>query len=234
MREPLSVAVAQPACAAYEVAVNAVAHAAVIRQAAARLVVFPELSLTGYELDARAVDSDDARLLPIIDACAETGSLALIGAPVHGASGTAHIAMLAIDGGGATVAYRKVCVAESESSRFAPGPGPAVLELDGWRLGLGICKDTGIREHAAHTAALGIDVYVGATLMSPDERDEQDARARRIATEHGVFVAFASFAGPTGGGYPESAGCSGVWTSDGAVLDQVGPAPGGIARATFV
>jgi hypothetical protein len=35
------------------------------------------------------------------------------------------------------------------------------------------------------------------------------------------------------GGYAESAGCSGIWTSDGAVLAQAGPDTGEIARATL-
>ena len=51
------------------------AHAAAVRTAGARVVVFPELSVTGYELDAPAVDPDDPRLGPIVAACAETGAL---------------------------------------------------------------------------------------------------------------------------------------------------------------
>jgi hypothetical protein len=34
------------------------------------------------------------------------------------------------------------------------------LEIDGWRVGQGICKDTTIDEHVADTAALGVDVYL--------------------------------------------------------------------------
>ena len=52
MREPLRIAVAQPVCVRHDVAGNAVRHARVVRSARARVVVFPELSLTGYELDA--------------------------------------------------------------------------------------------------------------------------------------------------------------------------------------
>jgi predicted amidohydrolase len=32
-----------------------------------------------------------------------------------------------------------------------------VLKVEGWRLGLAICKDIGIPQHASDTAALGID-----------------------------------------------------------------------------
>ena len=49
---PLAIAVAQPRCTARDVRANAVEHARLVAAAEARLVVFPELSLTGYELDA--------------------------------------------------------------------------------------------------------------------------------------------------------------------------------------
>ena len=62
MREPLMVAVAQPPCVAHDVAANARAHASAIRAAGARVVLFPELSLTGYELDADPVVPGDERL----------------------------------------------------------------------------------------------------------------------------------------------------------------------------
>ena len=88
------------------------------------MVVFPELSLTGYELDADTIDPGDARLAPIAAACAETGSLALVGAPVAGEAGRPHIAVLAVDGSGASVAYRKTWLGGAEPDRFAPGDGP--------------------------------------------------------------------------------------------------------------
>lgn len=231
MREPLRIAVAQPPCVAYDVAANAVTHAATVHSAGARLVVFPELSLTGYELDAPAITADDQRLAPIIGPCAETGSVALVGAPVQGEMGRSHIGMLAVDGTGVSVAYHKMWLGTTESERFTPGDKPAVLEVDGWRLGLAICKDTVVPRHAAATAALGIDAYVAGILESVEEAAVQDERALRVATDHHVWVAMASFAGSTGGGYARAAGCSGVWTSDGVVVARAGPETGGIARA---
>jgi predicted amidohydrolase len=148
----LSIAVAQPRCVAHDVAANASAHAEAIEAARARVVVFPELSLTGYELDAETVAADDPRLAPIIAACRRTGTLALVGAPVPGP----HIGILAVDGGGARVVYGKVHLHSTEAVRFRPGR-PAVIEVDGWRLGLAVCRDTGVPEHAKTTAALRPD-----------------------------------------------------------------------------
>jgi predicted amidohydrolase len=230
MSESLVIAVAQPWCVPYDVAANALTHAQAVRSAQARVVVFPELSLTGYELDADAIAVDDPRLSPLVEACAETGSVALAGAPLGGESGQAYIAMLAVEGSGVTVAYRKVNVDSSES-RFSPGDAPAVLTVDGWRLGLAICKDTSIPQHARDTVGLGIDVYLAGTLMFAPEKEIQDERAQRIATEHGVWAAFASFAGSTGGGYTHTAGGSGIWSPSGAVIAQAGPEDDAIAQA---
>lgn len=228
MREPLDIAVAQPLCTAYDVAANAEAHAAIVRAAGARVVVFPELSLTGYELDAPAIAIDDPRLAPLIHACAETGSLALAGAPVLGEAGQPHIALLAVDGSGARMAYRKLWLGSVEARRFVPGSAPAVIEVEGWRLGLAICKDTGIHQHAADTAALGIDVYAAAVLESAEDATSQDERARRIATEHQVWVAVASFAGSTGEGYDRAAGRSAIWKPGGDLVKQAGPETGAL------
>ena len=231
MREPLTIAVAQPVCHPGDVAANAVAHAAAIRVAGARLVVFPELSVTGYDLERRP-SRPTIRLTPIVDACREAGSLALVGAPVDGVDGET-IAMLAVDETGARVAYRKMWLGSTETGRFTAGTEPAVLELDGWRLGLAICKDAGVPQHWADTAALGIDAYVAGSVKAPDETEIQDERARRVATGHGIWVAVASGAGPNGGEYDPAAGRSGIWAADGWVVAQAGVEPGEIARATL-
>ncbi len=232
-RPPLTLAVAQPPCVSHDVAGNAQRHADAVRAAAARVVVFPELSLTGYELDAPAVAVDDPRLLPIADACADTGSVALVGAPVADDSARAYIGMLAVGGASASVVYRKMWLGGAEPDRFSPGEAPAVLDVDGWRLGLAICKDTRIAQHAADTAALGIDVYVGGMVESADESAAPEERARRVAAAHGVPVAFASFAGPTGGGFDDTAAGSGIWSAAGERLAHAGTEIGALARATL-
>jgi predicted amidohydrolase len=243
MRAPLTVAVAQPPCVAFDVAANARAHAAAIRApdaAGARVVVFPELSLTGYELDAAPVNPGDDRLQPIIEACADTGAVALAGAPINkndhdrkGRDDPVFIAVLAIDGQGVTVAYRKMWLGDEEAKRFSPGPEPRLITVDGWRLGLAVCKDTGVAQHAAETAALGIDAYLAGTVKHDHEAGLQHERARLIASQYRVWVAVASFAGPTGGGYDQTAGRSGIWAPDGTLVTGTGPQPGEVSRASL-
>jgi predicted amidohydrolase len=61
------------------------------------------------------------------------------------------------------VAYHKVWLGAAESNRFTAGDERTVLQVNGRRLGLAICKDTSIPQHASDTAALGIDAYVAGT-----------------------------------------------------------------------
>jgi predicted amidohydrolase len=223
----LRIAVAQPPVVAYDVAANAATHARVVRTAGARLVVFPELSLTGYNLDAPPVDPGDPRLAPIVAACADTGAYALAGAPVREAEGSEHIALLLVDGYGVTVAYRKIHLHPPEDDRFAPGGEHVVLPLDGLRLGLAICRDASIPEHAAATVAAGAEVYVATTLNSPE--DPRDERMVGRATANGVPVVLSCGAGPDG---PlVGAGGSGFWRPDGSVIAQAGPGPGEVVVA---
>jgi len=138
-----------------------------------------------------------------------------------------------VDGAGARAAYRKVWLGGDEPGRFSPGSGPAVLDIDGWRLGLAVCKDTGVPQHSADTAALGMDAYVAGMLEFAEDARIPAERARRAAADHGVWVAFASFAGSTGGGYSRAAGGSGVWSPRGVAVARAGAETGEIARATL-
>jgi predicted amidohydrolase len=228
----LSVAVVQPAIAAGAVAANVDAHVALIAESHARLVVFPELSLTGYELDASPIDIASAVMEPLTSMCAETGSTALVGAPVE-LGGRHYIATVRVDSTGPSVAYRKTHVHGGEHVRFSPGPGPQAIDLDGWRIGLGICRDTGIDEHITGTAQLGIDLYACGVVHHDWELSEQQRRARTIAATCRAPVAMASFARPTGGGFLITAGHSAIWSAESTLIAEAGHEPAQTARAVL-
>lgn len=248
-RPPLTIAAVQPISALHDVAFNVERHAKSVAAAKARVVVFPELSLTGYSMDGPIVHLDDPELAPLIESCAHADSIALVGAPVQAArggpiqaakggpiqsaEGGPNIATLAVTGQGIEVAYRKMYLGGSETSTFSPGSEPAALNIDGWRLGLAICKDTGVAAHAEATAALDIDVYVAGVCETEADRDVPARRAARVTAEHRVWMVVASFAGATGGEFSRTAGRSAIWRPDGSVAAAVDEAPGRMAKATL-
>ena len=233
MRPPLTLAVAQPLCHPHDVAANAAAHASIVAKAGARVVVFPELSLTGYHFDTEPVGIGDHRLAPLVETCDRHEVLALAGAPV---TDNRHrsIAVLAVDGGGVSIAYRKMFLGAAETAVFRAGSEPSALEVGGWRLGLAVCRDTGVTAHADATVALGIDVYAAGVLESADEADVQPRRARTVVARHGVWVAVASFAGSTGEGYDRAAGGSEIVNPNGRTVASAGPDVGAWASAVLM
>ena len=227
----ITIAVAQPRCTPYDVSANVTAHAEAVRAAGARVVVFPELSLTGYHFDAPVVPFELVE--PLVEACAETGTVAFAGAPVGGSAGAPGIGVREVSGAGVRVAYRKMWLGGREAERFRPGDVPAVVEVDGVRLGLAVCKDTGVPRHAADTVALGVDVYVAGVLEHLWDTGVVEERARRIAVGHGVWVAVASFAGSTGEGYESAAGRSAVWDPSGGMIASAGTGVDAVVRAVI-
>lgn len=197
------------------------------------MVVFPELSLTGYELDADVVGPDDEALTPIVESCTEMQSIALVGAPVAGDGEKIHIGMLQVSSTGVDVAYRKSYLGGDEAKRFSPGEGAAAIDVDGWRIGLGICKETGVAQHISETAALDVDLYAAGLVHLPEELAMQDERGVRIAHACGAYVAFASFAGATGSPFDRTAGASTIWAPDSTPMARAGAEPGAIARASL-
>jgi predicted amidohydrolase len=221
----LRVAAAQPVTKTDDLRANALAHADAVRRCRARLVVFPEMSLSGYSMEAPAVDVDDPALGPLVDACEETGSIALAGAAVPHLSGRA-IGVLAVAGTGVEVVYRKVHLGGPEIGVYVPGTAVAVVEVSGWRIGLGICKDTRIDGHTSATIASAIDLYAAGLVHRPHEVDQFDVRARRICALASVPVVFAGYAGPTGGGYTQTCVGSAIWDANGHCVIGAGDQPG--------
>lgn len=158
----------------------------------------------------------------------------LVGAPVREDDGREYIATLAVTGGSTTVAYRKMHLHGAEVRRFTPGDKPEVLEIDGWRLGLAICRDGAVPQHAADTLALSIDAYVASTLYEAGQKQatRRDEHMRDRATTHGVWVVLSTAAGPSGD-YRETSGGSGIWAPDGDVFIQAGAEPDAVVTATL-
>lgn len=232
----LLIAAAQPPCIPLDVAANAEAHAHAVRETAADLLVFPELSLTGYELTAPAVSPTSPVLAPLVEACAESGTVAFVGAPVE-ENGERFIAMLRVDGEDARPVYRKQFLHGAENDHFSPGPHPdagsVVIDELGIRIGLGICKDTGSMQHIAALTGADIDVYLAGVVHLPEEIAEQNARGHVIARTSGAVTVIANAAGPCSTTYPEAGGHSTAWAPDGTQLAGTAASPGDVLLFTY-
>jgi 5-aminopentanamidase len=206
---PLVVAAAQAESVSGDVAGNAATAGELVRDAAgggARLVVLPELFLSGYDLTGLAADQErdvvdpegDPRLDPLRAACRDSGAVAVVGASVR--SGPRRtIGVLVVDWAGAVRhAYDKQHLLSAERRVFEPGADRAILTVDGWPLGLAVCYDGCFPEHARAYADDGALAYLAPAAYVVGSEHRRDVYYAARALDNSCYVVFADLVGPCG------------------------------------
>lgn len=151
----------------------------------ARLVVFPELAITGYPpedlvLKPHFVEAARAQVLALA-AGLPAGLTVLVGAPWPG-HGRAFNAAVVLRDGRIHAVYHKMLLPNygvfDEKRVFEPGRDPGVFEVDGFRIGLHICEDSWFPEAAPCTALreAGVDAVINLSA-SPYHRGKLAQRA---------------------------------------------------------
>ena len=225
-----TLAAAQYPAAAADIACNLERHLEFIAQAADRqvqLLVFPELSLSGYELaeaPALALTLDDPRLQPLSAAARARQMTIIVGAPLR--SGPAlHIAALIFHPSGALATYTKQHLHGAEQQYFSPGVGGSLLAMHQQRIALAICADTSQPAHASAAAQAGAHIYAAGVLISEAGYAKDSAVLAGYARRYGMLTLMANHAAPTGGWIP--AGRSAIWDETGErLIAAPGDAPG--------
>ena len=215
----LIIAAAQSTSVPGDISANVARHLRFGTMAAehgAQLLVFPELSLTGYELSiarSNAVRPDGSDLSPLRHLATDAQMTVVVGAPLLDDQGELHIAAFAIRSDGSVLTYTKEYVHQSEEGVFRSGPGGPALLVEDVTVALAICADATHPEHAARAAARGATVYAVGVMITEDGYTRKAALLKSYALEHRMAVLMANYSGATGGSV--SAGKSALWSEDG-------------------
>lgn len=247
MPTPVSLAAAQTVPVPGDVDANLAQHVELAEIAAAegaRVVVFPELSLTGYELE-RARDlafrERDARLSGLTEVAAATHATLVVGAPIL-LDDRLHIGAFIVSPDGATDVYTKRHlgafpgsvnpdgpVPPAEATVFQSGARDPLIDVDGCRATVAICADLGRPAHAERAANRGAHAYLVSAFVVPADLDQDMATLYGYARRHGMAVVFSNFGGPSGG--LPSAGRSAIWSGSGELVVELEPEGKGVAVA---
>ena len=248
MNQPCTLAAAQTIALRGDVEGNVRRHARLVEAAAeagAQIVVFPELSLTGYELDRAgelAFAEGDARLEPLRARAVSRGVTLVAGAPVR-IGPRLHIGafLLSPDGGIAIYTKHRLgafpagaspdgIVPPAEASVFQPGDRNPLVRFGGRKAAVAICADTGRPSHARDAADRGATAYLASMFVIPADLEEECLRLRSCAVRHSLTVVFANHGGPTGG--LPAAGGSAIWSGTGELLARLDGTGTGLVIAT--
>ena len=227
--DELVVAVAQHAPVPGDVAENARRAAAVVAEAeGADLLLFPLLSLTGYDLERLAepaswTTSDDPRLDVVREASRTHGVTAVVGAAWSGPDGRRLLASVALSPDGGVEVVGKHYLSRAERELFEPAEPAPPLDVRGWRVALAVCFDAAAPEHALEMARRGAEVYAVSALYTEGQERRLDVHPAARAMDHRMYALVANLAG-AGPGW-RSCGGSGVWHPDGRRVVAAGTGP---------
>ncbi len=251
MTRSRSIAVAQTCPVAGDVQTNLDEHVRLARLAAAEgasVVVFPELSLTGYELTLAhdlAFSEGDPRLAPLLDVAAGHATILVVGAPVRVGS-SLHIGAFTLFPDRTSGLYTKrhlgafppsagcdSCdgtLPPAEATVFQPGDHDPLIRFSGSIAAVAICADIGRPAHAQRAADRDADTYLASMFVIPSDFDGEVSKLRRYAVQHRMMTTLANFGSPSGG--LRSAGRSAIWSETGERLVQLEERGSGVAVVT--
>lgn len=223
----MKIAVAQTRPAAGDIGENLGAHLRLTDIAlgcGATLIVFPELSLTGYEpafAQELAIEVQDVRF-DVLQALAErSGATIVAGAPVRATTGI-HIGAIVFRAGAPRNVISKAWLHPDEMAFFVSGRNETRLIDSTSRVALGICYEISVPEHLEECRTAGASTYIASVAKFGRAIENTHKRLAEIAVSLSVPVAMANCIGNCDGEF--CAGQSAVWNRHGvrlAALDDV-------------
>lgn len=184
-------------------------------KAGADVIVFPELALTGYDVDrenegAARMQVRLAETVPgpttdsLKDIAVEYGVYILFGMPERKGDAVYNsVAVVRPDGGAAS--YQKIHPFGEENTWCKKGDSPLIVDTPWGPIGVGICYDTyQFPELVRYYAAKGCRLYVNATAQYSDPSENTEMKSFEqyyVATQaaaviaNEIFVAASNLAG---------------------------------------
>ncbi|MFV0126377.1 carbon-nitrogen hydrolase family protein [Streptomyces sp. HMX112] len=219
----MKIATAQFTCVPADISANVRQMAALTaeaRERGAELVVFPELALTGYELETLRVRrdlwvrADDPRL----DAVRASGVASVVNCAAATDEDRPAIETLVFGPDGELITtYRKQHLFAHERDVFAAGRHDGRFAYGGLRFALATCFDNHFPELVARGAADGCQVHLASSLYGTGAGVEELATVYPgIAKDFDMHVVVANHVGPAGAW--TGCGRSALWAPGGAPL----------------
>lgn len=218
------IAAAQVASIRGDVERNIATHATAIEAAAEHdvsVLVFPELSLTGYEPDLAAdlaMPATDSRLIPLFKLARTHQIEVLAGAPLKTGESKPALGAILFRSSGEIQTYRKIHLGTSELPFFTPGDEPLTLAVSGHTLGIAICADASQPAHPQAYAERGADIYAAGVFLNAEWYATDVPRLAGYAARHHMLTMMANHAASVG--TLTSVGKSAAWGPDGSLLAQ--------------
>jgi len=193
----------------------------------ARLIAFPEMSLTGYMRENAAkfaLTPEASELLPLKHAAQEMNIVVVAGAPLV-VDGKFYIGSLIFTPEGKTLVYTKQYLHPGEEvafeSTFSYNP---TITIEGKKITFAICADIDHPEHPDAASKAGGTIYIPSIFFSKNGIPDAYQKLRNYSKAFSLNILMSNFCGECWG--TEAGGRSAFWSDKGeliASLDEKNP-----------
>ena len=187
----------------------------------ANLIVFPELSLTGYEPELAgklAMEQDDSRLDVFRVKSNEENITICAGLPTIGESGI-HISMAIFAPETDTQFYSKQLLHPDELPYFIPWEDELLLHVDSKRIAPAICYEALRSEHSENAGSQNADIYLTSVVKSAEGIEKAYEQFPGIAKQYSMTILMSNAVGECE--IFKSNGSSACWDDTGTLVGSL-------------
>ncbi len=186
----------------------------------ADIVVFPELSITGYEpslAKTLALEVNDTRLSHLQSSADKNKIIIGIGAPIK-ESQDIYIGMILFHPNEERQIYYKKYLHEDEEPFFKCGKESTPL-IRNTQISLAICYELSVPEHRARVIDLNTEIYIASVAKTKEGVKSASKRLAEIARSNSIPTLMCNSTGPSEGFI--GAGQSAIWDRNGELMTQL-------------
>jgi predicted amidohydrolase len=195
----------------------------------ADLILFPEMSITGYEQEdaaAQAFSLNDPRIEKLKALAGKKKIVIIAGAPVLLPTGL-FIGSLIFSPNTAVSIYTKQFLHESEIDYFTSSfDYHPVIELRGDQISLAICADIDHPEHPQSAHRTGSTLYLASIFFSPNGIPEAHVKLGSYAQKYSMNILMSNFGGGSWG--RPSGGRNAFWNNKGELIAAINNSDSGL------
>jgi predicted amidohydrolase len=220
----MKICLAQIASAKGDLAQNLVQHIVYVNKAVAlgaELVVFPELSLTGYYPSLAAEIScynNDVRFTTLQEISDTSGIMIGVGVPTQGLPGVC-ISMIIFQPHTHRLVYSKKYLHADEEPFFVSGENIPIVNIQNTNVSFAICYELSVISHIKTAVEHMADIYIASVVKSPQGANKASTILRNYAKQYQIPVLMVNAVG-----LAEDTICGGIssaWSNDGSLVNQL-------------
>lgn len=208
-----------------DIDVNLLDHYRLVQLAAAngaQLIVFPELSITGYEREDAsklAFSENDSRLDYFKKLASENKITIITGAPIRIESNL-FLGQFCIAPDNSISIYTKQFLHTGEEIYYQPSfDYNPQIEIEEEKISCAICADIDNPEHPENASKKNASIYIASIFFSPNGIPQAHQSLQSYASQYQMNVLMANYGGDSYG--YSSGGRSAFWNNKGELIAQM-------------